>query len=1205
MSSAGQANEAGSIARRSAASYFGVYMLAGMPVETFENFKAITHLEFESPDPTDDIVLTFGGGGRGFVSSKREVTYGKSFKDTVEDWVAQLDESLGNDDLLILVCEECAGWVRDLADALAKLRSGSSITSKRHRDALGRLDGEVPPDKRPEVYRRARILELPRLATNNDSRTLLAVLMNQLVEGGAGATAVSIISERVHEWAGRAHGFDAQKLVAALSSSGVVVLPDANGSAAGHAAATQAAMDGYLAALSASKGRVDLSFLADDLDSFVVDDLLENVRVVSRLKESGGERDVRLVLRRYGRMLMVGQPGAGKSLTMRELAGWVALDEDAPVPVPVHLPELLPCHQDQAVTVDDLVALAATRGPELGRDLVEGALRRAVENGDALLLLDGLDECRDWAPWMVERLKTLVDEFHWSTAVVVATRGSMAVPAERIGLPRVDLQRPFNLDETIDAVLEQCANARVRDAVDRDVWLRARREWLAGAKSRQAGMLQVPQLALLVTLILGSSADLEVPRRRAELLHQAVRESVRRFERDRVGGTLTGAWAQDLTLEMLLDGFVVLGRLLEDRVPPPERAEAVAALSDMLVDAERWGLSGARARELASQVLTFWDTHVTVFVIDEQDRLTSRSRVFTEVATAMWTTQCDGESLLLWASEAVRFHESEGVMALALGMNDGLVAMMLELGDTLTEATLAVASACQEDGIDLTPAQLSTLLGQLGRHASDIHRGVKERPERKTRDERDWVQKLIGSRRAYPDYWPLIESLCSLKLSPGQRMERDQALGQVPLSERDVAAVAAWVALADAKADERDLEPSEVEVVTSVLSREVPRTTEPFKDGGILKFPDSRPLDPGVSDVARRAIAFLGQLPDHLPEHLYKLSHHVHYIYADDMHRDLRAAGYDTGRWKESSPALPYINRLRDRDYEEQVLRDAATVGDPEGELTRHERWALPDLAELIDITNYGEFSNPEFSAAFVHDGHELRRRWLKALVHAFQLDADRIAAQAVKALEGPLDHTVTPPDWWLVSYGGLDRRRVVEGLSVDAENQRALLDCMHASSHWIAHPAFFILANVAPTWDTVAFFNRDRSNWAPYRASECYLLCLLVSPERMRLVREAAESAEPARRRAAAEAIKLRRDLDPDGDLRTLVWNDRDMWVRENHNPLDPPPTLWTCRWCGQSNNPSEGSCSGCDLASRPGPRESRSPKAAPTSKARRGERQ
>ncbi len=885
-------------------------------------------------------------------------------------------------------------------------------------------------------------------------------------------------------------------------------------------------------------------------------------------------------------MLMVGQPGSGKSLTMRELAGWTATDPDAPTPVPVHLPDLLPLHIDHAVTTEDLVRLAAKRGPRSGVEQVERFLIRAIEEGDAVLLLDGLDECRDRAAWMADRLRTLIANLHPLTAVVVATRGSAVVPAERIGLPRVDLRRPGNLDATIDAVLTQCADVRIPEPEHRTEWLQIRRDWLEDARNNQAGMLQVPQLALLLTLIIGSTVELEVPKKRAELLHAAVRESVKRWEHDRFSGTLSGTWAHDLTPEMLIDGFVGLGRLLEDRVPPPSHTDALAALADMLVDSDRWNLARAKAREIAVQVLTFWDTHVAVFVLDEEDRLTSRSRVFTEVATAMWTKTCTPEALREWGTEAIRYYDSEGVVVLALGLNPDLVALLLQIGESITEATLAVAAAVEAGAIDLNVDQFASLLAQLGRHASEIESGAKKFPERQTRDERPFFKWLVASRHSGPTSWPLIEVLCRLDLDKEQRQQRDHLLAGVALKAPHTVTVAAWIALADAETDARPLADDEVEVVAAALARGLPPTGSMVKVDGVHTFTGGGPSDPGLGDVAQRAVQFLSQLPESAPEQIYLISDHIPHQDAYALRTSLAQEGVDTSQWAAPSPITGYINSRLERDFETRLLEDVASFGDASTPLDKNDRWSLPHISDLIDATGYEGISHPDFIAAFDPDDAELRRSWLRALGNAYGIDLNRAAAEAAVALAEPLDAFATPPGWWLISHGRFDPIELPDQSTLSAADQQALLECMHAQSHWIAHPSLYILANATPTWDTVEFFGIDRSTWPPYRASECYLLGLLVSSEGPHLAQQAIASAEPARRHALGRALKFRRELDQTGEFATRLGADEDMWVREGHDAGEPTAVHWTCRWCGQRNDPNKGSCSKCELSSRPVPK-------------------
>ena len=1185
MSAAGQANEAGSVARRGAATYFGVHMLAARPVEALGNYKAITHVALESPDPTDDIVLTFQGNSRAFVSVKRKLTYGKPFIDTVNGWVAQLDENAGDSDLLILVCEEAAEWVRDLADALTRLRAGVSADSRRHQDALKRLDAHVPADRRDEIHRRARIIELPRTATNNDGRTLLALMMDELVEGNTGAAAVSAISESVHEWAGRALGFDPAKLVSAIAARDIVVRADENGPAAAKAAAARLAVAAYMNALAASNGRVDLTLLAEDLEAIVVERLLANVRVrvASTSNERGIDKEPWTVLRRNRRMLLVGQPGSGKSVTMRELAGACATDPDAPTPVLVHLPNLLPRHPDHAVTIEDLVILASKRGPKAGAQQVQQFLTRAIEQGDAILLLDGLDECRDRAAWMASQLRTLIASLPPTTAVVVATRASVEVPAAGTGLPRVDLIRPGDLDATIDAVLTQCSEVRVKDPEQRRQWLRTRRNWLTDARDNQAGMLEVPQLALLVALIVGSTGDPRVPKQRAELLHEAVKQSVKRWEHDRFSGSLKGAWAHDLTPDMLLDGFVVLGRLIDGRDTAPSRTEALGALSDMLVDSDGWDLSGAKAREFADQVLAFWDTHVAVFVLDEEGRLTSRSRVFTEIATAMWTKKCPAAGLREWAADAIRYYDSEGVVALALGLNPGLVELLLELGQSMTEASLAVAAAVRSDSVEVTSDQLDSLVRQLAQHASDIESGAKELPKRLTRDDRPLSRMLASRHNGGPAAWPLIEALCSLNLSETQRSQRDQTLARLSLKPPYDLIATALVALEDAQADERPLAPGEAEVVATVLARDLPEKGEMVKVGRVHHFTSHGTPELGLGQVARRAIGFLTQMPEGAAERIYEISERVSHGDGKDIKEALRRAGVETSQWARPSPFKGLYDFFRERDFETKLLDDIASLGDTSSDLDKHDRWSLQAVADLLDATAYSDVSVPDFRAAFEQDDSTSRRKWLGALGAAYGIDLDRAAAEAAIVRAQVTDDIGVPPDWWVISCRNFKRTELPSRTSLSAHDQEALLECMHATSHWIAWSALYVLANTEPAWDTAAFFELERSNWPPYRASECYLLSLLVSPEGPRLAARAVKSAESARRRALQRALQYRDDLDPDGAFAALLDRDEDLWVRGQYDVEKPAVTYWTCRWCGHQNEPKEASCAKCELASRP----------------------
>jgi len=803
--------------RRDAGVYFAVYALIGKPIPSLDSARRVVRLDFETSDPTDDIVVGLTGDTKAFVSAKNRVDAGKSFRETVAGWVAQLDAGMGPEDLLGLAFGRRAGWVHDLADGLRRLRAGQTVSRPAEIRALKTLDDLVPESHRDEVHRRARLVQVPTSSTTSDAEALLEVLLGGVIEGDTGL-AVSALASGIHTLAGSALGADVAELVAMLQSADGLTVRLGGGSPAAVEAATRAAVDAYLNVFQAQRGRLNLPLLADDLPPVVVDGLYESLRVLDAVRSDEGTttESLRRVVRRRRRLLLVGQPGSGKSVATWEIAADCAGNLDAPTPIRVHLPHLLPVVRSRDLALADILAVGVQVVAESSRPLVEAHLAKAAAAGDVMLVLDGLDECRGEAADMAEHLRRVVDALHPDSGVVLATRASAEVPAGRLGLARVDLLRPNDLDSTMDAVLVECSRVRVR--VDqRAGWLAARRSWIRDVSRAQAGLLEVPQLALLVVLILAESMELDVPKERAELLHAAVVRSVDRWELARFRDDRL-AWATDLSPQMLLDGFEVLGRML-DTSEISSRTEALSRLRLMLVN-ERWGLAAGRAEELAQQVLRFWDEHVAVFTVDESDILTSRSRVFTEVAAAMWTKKCGSEELKAWTKEALRLRDSEGVLGLAQGLNPSLVHALLDMGKVDLEASLAVGIAAASGMIALEHVQLQTLANQLMAHIAAVDAGELELVDRQPR-ERTSLTTLRGDRQA-GESWPLVNALCRLPLPDELQIERRDFVADLPVTGSDKVTLNAWVVLIDASVSQRELTDQEVAIVQAAIDLEIP-----------------------------------------------------------------------------------------------------------------------------------------------------------------------------------------------------------------------------------------------------------------------------------------------------------------------------------------------------------------------------------------------
>jgi len=1090
--------------------------------------------------------------------------------------------SAANPDLLGLAFESCAAWVHDLAMGLARFRAGQTVSRPAEIQALKRLDDLVPPALQAEIRRRARLVQVPSSAVSGDAETLLTVLLDNLVGSGDGRLALSSLQSHLHTLAGSAMGADVPSLVRMLESVNGLSVRVGSGSPAAVEVATQSAVRTYLDTFVKRRGRVNLPFLADDLSPIVVDGLYKSIRVIDSVRTDDRQLDEELapVVRRRRRALLVGQPGSGKSVATSEIAAACAGDADAPIPVLVDLPDLLPVARERDLSLSDVVESGARRVDEQSRPLLAAHLTKAVARGDVMLLLDGLDECRDEAAVVADQLQRLIDEIHPDVGVVVATRASAEVPAERIGLPRLDLRRPTDLNDTMDAVLLECARVRI-DEDHRSEWMAARRAWIREVCDAQSGLVEVPQLALLVVLIVAESKNLNVPSERAELLHAAVVRSVERWEISRFMGPSL-AWATDLSPQMLLDGFRVLGHML-DTVEEATHAQALRELNAMLVE-DRWGLRGGRAEELAKQVLRFWDEHVAVFEVDESGGIASRSRVFTEVATAMWTRSCSAEALREWAKHVLVYADSEGVLGLAQGLNPDLVQMLLTLGESDPNAALAVSAVVSNDTITLEEPDLRRLVAQLQKHTVMVEAGDTEFGPRKRRSSSALAHMLGDQRRA--DSWPLVKALCGLPLPTTLQTERRDFIAILPFPEAMRIAPRAWTALSDATAERRALTDNEVDLVQAALSIDLPGTPPLIKTSRrSVKVPPSPRTPPGLVQVAARAVRHLDQLNDQAAEQIYRISRHGSMREHDQIRRALRLEGVDATPWVEREPWTDLFKDLGGRDHEQKFLEDIASLhsGDGVEPLTKVDRWSLKDVADLIFASGYSDVSIGGFDTAFRGDDHDLRVKWLECVAVGHGLDVPAAAAQARYLLSQPAGELASPHDWWTATVRPAYKLQEVEPDCLTTEQQNNLIAALGADSDWIAFSAANLLVQTTPTWAPDSFFDNDRAEWKPRRARLFHLVAILASRNGAELLRRATTSADPAYRQAAEMAVRADQTLDPSGEVAGRLGTDEDLTVRGELDSGDPPPSRWSCNHCATANAINVVDCTGCKNGTRP----------------------
>ena len=147
----------------------------------------------------------------------------------------------------------------------------------------------------------------------------------------------------------------------------------------------------------------------------------------------------------------------------------------------------------------------AALGIESGqRADLAAALESACQEGRAVLLLDGLDECMKWRAVVAEGLRMILGSLPAETGVVVATRSSGVPAAERLGLPTAQLEMPRRLDDVLRRLLRHVAAVRVAEA-ERDAWVANRVQWLEDTRKAHRDIGAVPLLATILALVAADS----------------------------------------------------------------------------------------------------------------------------------------------------------------------------------------------------------------------------------------------------------------------------------------------------------------------------------------------------------------------------------------------------------------------------------------------------------------------------------------------------------------------------------------------------------------------------------------------------------------------------------------------------------------------------------------------------------------------------
>ncbi|WP_412738450.1 NACHT domain-containing protein [Krasilnikovia sp. MM14-A1259] len=1179
----GVANEAGSAHRRGVAAVLAAHGLAGRSVtgEAAARFVPV-RVAFETEQATDDLTCRSADGATMFISAKRTCGNDQSnLGSTVAQWVAQA-ATLTPGDLLVLATAELRGDLRGLPGALARRRRAPGTPpSAAERDALTALTGRIAeitadPTITQRILDAAFVLIADAVEAGDHGFELSAALLEgTVVEVGAGSAAVRALSEAFHTQAGKAYASGLDDWLETLRDAKLRVIADGRGAAGAAAQARQTALQDYRRRLAEQAGVVDLALLAEDLPPLIVAGLADGLRVTvhDHLARPQVMQPLLVVARRWPRLLLTGLPGMGKSTALRQLAACWAADPRALLPIMVRLPVLADRYRQVGeVTAGMLCEVASLGAPAGGREDLAAALQQQAEAGHVVLLLDALDECGAHKAALADGLDKMLAGMPPEVGVILTTRGSAVTAAARLHLPAAELEPPKDLDDILDRMLQHIAHHRITDPQLRDRWTATRRSWIRATRRDHRDISDVPLLATLLTLVVAQSRHAPLTHSPAHVLHTAVEHSILRWERQRPNPL--GERSGEPSPRQLLDGFAALGnRLIAE--PVTTHIDAADAVAAML--AARWNVTApGPAAELTEHIMRFWDHHVGVFVELDDGTVVPRSQLFAELGAAIAATWLSPEQLTALLSSAFGNPDRLPIL-LMIGQVDTRVVPIL-----LTDAGMARPSVRA-----LTAAKIL----RIGHPPGNAHQPVlldllATALEEETRlsSGRNLPKGVPGLRTVTPQLWPCLLELARMPLPAGpQRTRRDSLLDQYCVLEEEQVVAFAHAALADATIDDSPLNHSQVWAVRAALAFRLPDEPDP-----LTGEPRRGVTRSGRPELATMALPHLDVLGGDMAQHLYDTARLGRSRSLIEVEETLTARGHRFTRpglrWGAYLPSTSFD--LADLDV--RMLTAIARLSDDPAELSRTQRWRLPDLGAFSMLIDAGEVTIGQYESAMTTGSDQTRIAWLRAAATAAGLEHAKLAAQAIAAL-ADIEHGDDVRDLTHVALPG--PAPLADPSRLGPQDRQALITALSGDSDWIAESACHLLAGPPNDGLRDNLLEMIPTLPATRRAQTSALACHL-STTPAATIRLLFTSTDPTVRSGAAHHLRtFASPAEELADLRTTARTDPNLSVRQAAGVTDeaaatdpPPPSRWLCTDCATTKEITTEHCQHCRTANRPG---------------------
>ncbi|WP_434156839.1 NACHT domain-containing protein [Clavibacter michiganensis] len=1163
----GASNELGSLHRSGIAAMLAIHGLVGRQVSgAIGAIPVRIHLEADTN--VDDIVATMGDESKWYIQCKRSAGNDAALRAAIDQW---LQQDITPKDRVVLASRSFHGILKNLQNDLDQWANQRGVANGIEGwpsivellKVIEQRDAGDASSLLPHVRFIEWAAEFP---VDQGQAYATALLADSVVSHRDADAAFEALRNFMQHKAAAREWSQAEDWLDAIRKAGIATISSADGVPGAQVSASQEAISAYRHLMASAADTLDLSLLSPKLGALRVDNLLEAWSV--KQDSTGDEvadreaHDLWNTVRRNARLCITGHPGMGKSVALQQIAARMAADTSAPLPILIDLRRGLDSAHRDDITLHHLLELPSQSVPGLAAEVLHTALHKAVLSGDVAFLVDGLDETRRNRGVVASALRQILDVCKQSVGLVQTTRPSAEDAVSLLSVPVVRLQTPKSLTNSLDAILERLSKETPTEGqID---WLTSRRLLLKEASKSAPDIWRIPLLATLAALRIGSARQLTTSP--ADLLEDVISASVSTWEE--LKSSHRDGLDQDLRSEMLVDGFTAIGRLLwlSSRI---NKQQAIAATEEVLAD---WTTSKRMRRQLAEDIVKFWDERVGIFVVDGEDMF-PRNRQFAELAAVKWVAQQPTEIKRIWMRAALedgdRMHTVELAARRDPVIRDHLIDFARRGDENDLEETARRSRASSwvsqmwHSWSNIGDTTAIRVLNVLSDAAVDALPSAQD-----SKHLRNWV--VDAQRRRDGQLWTFVLSMIRVDLSADVTAVRLRRLNELGLSSWQQTLVDSFLALRQAATQGRPLTPNERALVGSIVFGPTPeKAVTSVKSSNAINISSKERFVSGVGEILSMAAARIEEFSSGAADAIYEKSRALSMHDFETVNAILTAKGLkDPHPYEFPVAALAQLaNEFKDYSGLGWVLRALAASHQGRVAYSQSEEWRRRELLRLIELIKWGKASIPEWREAAAESPHT-HHLWFASAISTYGLDPAIIASEASALLAAPNEsHDFLE----LAAAPALHPE--AEMTLCDIGLAAELTSCFTSSSQWVLNQTFGILWKTRFSEVTEAIHGLDDSMtwWGRFYAT---IVAITNVGDQEAEIIEASRGDGSQRAAAGAMLIELDRHS---STITARLATDEDATVRYYSGGDVAGAERYTCTYCYEDRDLKQVPCPAC----------------------------